>query len=227
MRISPLVIAGIAIALILAVLAALVVTGVLPFGDGGVSPTTTTSQPRSTDFDFGGIGIAFVFAALGFFIYCGFKESATTGFYKSYGVYGRIKAYLFTDLAFAAVISLVGLLLMPFGVFDDALDNALVTPISCIGCAIGAIVIFMITLPKCPPALRGRLMWDMIVSGCGVSMKFCLFFLGFVWDLIGPIQMVDSNGRTVYVYDGDVFDTGGNKVGHVNPDNPNEYVRYD
>lgn len=40
-----------------------------------------------------------------------------------------------------------------------------------------------------------------------------------MWKLVGPTEVTDENGNTLYVIDGNVYDGGGTKVGVVTENN--------
>ena len=115
---------------------------------------------------------AFIVCIAGLLVHfiCAALESRTTGLYYAWGVYGRIKAFFF------------GSQFIPF--LHDLGD---MTPaqqrISGLVIITLAILLYLTSLAKCPAHLRGRLFISMLVSGIGVTMKICLFFLPFIWDL--------------------------------------------
>lgn len=51
-------------------------------------------------------GLLIVIGLVGLFggLFCAFREKKVTSLYKSYGVYGRFKAYLFFDFAFTGIL---------------------------------------------------------------------------------------------------------------------------
>ena len=155
---------------------------------------------------------------------CAGLESRTTGLYYAWGVYGRIKAFFFYDFVVSGLM-LIGSQFIPF--LHDLGD---MTPsqqrISGLVIITLAILIYVTSLAKCPAHLRGGLFISMIISGIGVTMKICLFFLPFVWDLAMPsfTKMRDDKGNIVYVTDdGSVYD-GHRQIGHMTENN--RYVRY-
>ncbi len=161
-------------------------------------------------------------------IICAFQESAVTGLYRAFGVYGRVKAYLALDLTLAGVL----LILIPIA---SLFVPQLAEDVSGIGsvflyltggaiCLAIGILLYWTTLAKCPPMLKDRCIISMVISGMGIAVKAGIFFLGFVWKLVGPREMVDENGNTVYVFDNDVYSAGGEKIG-VLTDNGRSFVR--
>lgn len=168
---------------------------------------------------------AFIVCIAGLLVHfiCAALESRTTGLYYAWGVYGRIKAFFFYDFVVAGLM-LIGSQFIPF--LHDLGD---MTPaqqrISGLVIITLAILLYLTSLAKCPAHLRGRLFISMLVSGIGVTMKICLFFLPFIWDLTMPFtKMQDGNGNIVYVTDdGSVYD-GHQKIGHMTENN--RYIRY-
>ena len=169
---------------------------------------------------------AFIVCIAGLLVHfiCAALESRTTGLYYAWGVYGRIKAFFFYDFVVAGLM-LIGSQFIPF--LHDLGD---MTPaqqrISGLVIITLAILLYLTSLAKCPAHLRGRLFISMLVSGIGVTMKICLFFLPFIWDLTMPsfTKMQDGNGNIVYVTDdGSVYD-GHQKIGHMTENN--RYIRY-
>ena len=155
---------------------------------------------------------------------CAGLESRTTGLYYAWGVYGRIKAVFFYDFVGSGLM-LIGSQFIPF-----LHDLGGITPFQQRICGLViitlAILIYVTSLAKCPAHLRGGLFISMIISGIGVTMKICLFFLPFVWDLAMPsfTKMWDDKGNIVYVTDdGSVYD-GHRQIGHMTENN--RYVRY-
>ncbi len=124
-------------------------------------------------------------------IICAFKESKTTGLYKSYGVYGRLKAYLALDFALLGIAALIGGIALPFlsGDLKEVVDQG-IPPIAMIAfglvfLALG-VAIYYFTYRKCPDELKGKCIISMIISGMGVACKIAVFFLPFVWALSAP-----------------------------------------
>jgi len=162
-----------------------------------------------------------VFSLLAIFIICAFKESSTTAKYQFFGVYGRFKAYLFTDLLLVGILCLA----QPFipAIADDHSNPVMNPTFGLIYLGI-CVLIYVLTLAKCPSGLRGGLLISMLITGLGISMKFCLFFIGTIWDLIGPQEYIDSDGNRVYAFQNDVYDGNGNKIGHTS--DYRTYTRY-
>lgn len=174
--------------------------------------TTTTFDPLHLDSGtMSPLLPVILIALLALLGYCAYKESAVTGKYLSYGVYGRFKGYLFTDLLLAGLAYVFFAVVAPTSTsLSEALTNLAIGII----CLVVAAVIFLLTYAKCPSGMRGKLIPSMLITGMGISMKFCLFFISNIWDYIGPEELVDEYGNHVYAFaDGDVYDGAGNKVG--------------
>lgn len=124
-------------------------------------------------------------------LFCAFKESKTTGLYKSYGVYGRLKAYLALDLALVGVLGTVGGIILPFlsGDAKELVDQGM-PPLAMIAmglvCLAIGVAIYYLTYRKCPEPLKKKCVISMIISGMGVACKIAVFFLPFVWALSVP-----------------------------------------
>lgn len=142
-------------------------------------------------------------------VFCALKESKVTGLYKTFGVYGRVTAYLglFCPLG-------LGMFVASFFMEGEGFPGNLAYLLAA---AFGAIFYYL-AYRKCPDFLKKKCIPSMLISGMGVCVKICVFFLGFVWALTGPQEMTDSSGKTVYVYSGDVYDGEGNKIGTASAD---------
>lgn len=155
-----------------------------------------------------------VYAAIIFLVFCAIcalMESRTTGLFKTFGVYGRFSAYLglFCPLG-------LGMFVASFFKEGEGFDfphNLVYLLIA----AVGALFYFFAYI-KCPKFLKKKCIPYMFISGMGLCLKICFFFFTFVWKIVGPQEMVDNSGRTVYVYSGDVYDANGKKVGTASAD---------
>lgn len=154
-------------------------------------------------------------AFLVFCAYCAFSESKRTGLFKTFGVYGRVAAYfsLFLPLGIAAFIA-------SFFVQELSIKEA---PFMLLVALLGAAPIWW-AWRKCPAFLKGKLIVSMLLSGFGVAIKICFFFIGAVWAMTGPKEMVNEDGQPVYLYGNDVYDGSGNLVGHASADH-SSYTR--
>ena len=141
-------------------------------------------------------------------VVCAAMESKVTGTYKAFGVYGRVSAYfsMFAPMG-------LGMFIASFFVPEFAAERWMMLILALVGA-----VFYVVAYLKCPDFLKKKLIISLLISGFGVCIKVCFFFIGAVWSLVGPQEMEDSDGRTVYVYDGEVYDGGGNHLGKVNPD---------
>lgn len=151
------------------------------------------------------LAIAFVIIC----VICAFKESKVTGLFKTFGVYGRITAYLGMFCPMGIGVFIASFFMDVFSIGESFLFLGLA--------AFGAFF-YWNAYRKCPAFLKKKCIPSMIVSGLGLAMKICLFFFSFVWDLVGPQEMQDEHGNPVYVYNGDVYDSSGNKIGVASPD---------
>ena len=169
------------------------------------------------------IVIPVILIAFGFLIYCAIKESAITGTYKAFNVYGRVRAYLLID---ALLFGIIFLFFMFFAGFSNLPGEVAKSALGFIASCAVAILIYMNTRSRCPEMLRDRLLISMIITGLGVTMKVVVFFIGVVWTLVTPPAMVDTNGNTVYVINKHVYDASGQKVGVVDPYDSSRFYRY-
>jgi hypothetical protein len=149
------------------------------------------------------------------------KESSVTGTYKAFGVYGRILAYLFVDGVTVAIAALLGMLGL-FGGFKANVGMSILLVLFGVAMAAG---IYCFVSRRCPEVLKGRLLVSLLISGFGVVVKISCFFIGAVWVLVAPRQLVDEDGRSVYVIGDDVYDASGMKVGELDPYDSSRYLR--
>lgn len=148
-------------------------------------------------------------------IFCAFKESKTTGLYKAFGVYGRIKAYLALDFTLCGIMFVI--LSVAGALFSTDILSAGLSPYVgvLVGIALFALgyLIYWRAYVKCPPPLKGKCISSMIITGLGITVKIALFFLVFVWKLSEPQHYITSDGRDVYVYGGSAYDPATGKYG--------------
>lgn len=153
------------------------------------------------------MGAVFSILFLALIILSATKESKTTGLYKTFGVYGRFKAYLFLFLP-------MGIIAFVAAFFDDAMGF----PGTYLLLAAFGALIYWSAYRKCPDFLKKKLFISMCISGLGVCIKIIFFFISAVWTLTGPQEMVDSSGNTVYYYSGNVYSSNGTLLGVANAD---------
>lgn len=151
------------------------------------------------------VGIIF----MGISILCSFAESKTTGLFQTFGVYGRFTAYL-------GIMCPLGIAMFISSFFEE--DISISQGFSfLVPAAIGAFFIWN-AYRKCPVFLKKKCIPYMMISGLGANVKLLLFFIGAVWEVVGPKEMEDGLGNTVYVYDGNVYDSSGKKIGIASAD---------
>lgn len=126
--------------------------------------------------------VAIVFLVLA--IVCAVQESKVTAPYKAYKVYGRLSAYLALDFAFAGLMSLVMAVvgLVTGEELDSGMSGLAAVGFGVVLTALG-VLLYLRAYKKCPDFLRKKCILSMIMTGLGVSVKICLFFLPFVWKL--------------------------------------------
>ena len=160
------------------------------------------------------LAIAFVVVS----IVCAVKESKVTGLYKTFGVYGRFKAYIALDFVGGGLatflIAIISLVNPSIGFFTSAVDAFVFIALGVVLFLIG-VLIYWRTWSKCPEMLKSRCVISMIITGLGVAMKLCVFFFVAVWKVAGPKEIVTSHGVKGFVYKGEVYDEAGNHIGVV------------
>ena len=144
-------------------------------------------------------------------IICAFREIKVTGTFKAFGVYGRLKAYLFIDMLAVGIASIV-LAFMD----KPMIGSKLVSILAGIGFLVIAVLIYLSTLAKCPDFLKGSLLISMLITGFGVTAKIAVFFVGAVWVLTGPQQITGSDGNTYLKHGSDIYTMDGKRVGNTN-----------
>lgn len=168
------------------------------------------------------MGLIFAVAIIVLMVMCYKKEGKVTGIYKSANVYGRFYAYITVTCMYGAIACLIGGF-ASFGLLEDATFPEIlgILLFAVGGGAIwGAIGFFLYkrAYNRCPEPLRKKLLISMIITAFGTALKIFLFFLPGIWDLVGPQEKVGSNGETLYVYNGEVYDAGWNHVGTASAD---------
>ncbi len=143
---------------------------------------------------------------------CAFVESKVTGINKAFGAYGRLRAYLFTDFLLLGIASIVTAFVME----KPIMGTKTVSILGGLACIVIAVLIFIITLSKCPDMLKGKLFFNMLISGLGIAAKLAIFFIVAIWALHGPKVLVGGDGKTYYQYGHDVYTPEGERVGNMN-----------
>lgn len=165
----------------------------------------------------GAVGIILVLVFLALAVICAFKESKVTGPYKACKVYGRFKAYLALDFTFAgltmAVASLIGTITGSESMKESGMYGVVSILMGLVLVALG-VLLYWTSYKKCPDFLKKKCVVSMLITGLGVTMKICVFFLGFVWSVTMPQTFTTEDGNEVYVFaDGDVYDPATGKTG--------------
>lgn len=142
--------------------------------------------------------------------FCALRESKVTGLYRAFGVYGRVAAYfsLFCPIGIGAFIA---------SFFME--DSSWAERGGALLVALFGAFFYWNALRKCPSFLRIKCIPSMFISGVGVCLKICLFFIGAVWRVTGPKEVTNSSGQVLYVYDHNVYSPDGTLVGKASPDN--------
>ncbi len=160
------------------------------------------------------------FAAL---VYCAWKESEITAKYKAFNVYGKFKAYMFTNFICVAII---GMIFCIYSVLSKLESDYAILGIFFIvlGVAVSSFI-YRSVKNKCPDgALKDKLMISMIISVFGGGLKSIFFFLSIFAKAIEPKKYVDEDGNIIYVHiDDKVYDESGNYVGKKT--DSNTYLR--
>ena len=147
---------------------------------------------------------------------CAIKESKVTGLYKTFGCYGRFGAYLglFCPMG-------LGMFVASFFMEDIGAERWLYLLLGVIGAGI-----YYLAYLKAPAFLKKRVIPAMILSGFGVCIKLCIFFIGAVWRLAGPAVVTSETGEELYVVGNEVYNGRGDKIGVANADK-SAYVKYE
>lgn len=156
-----------------------------------------------------GTGLAIGYLVL--CVFCALKESKTTGLFKTFGVYGRLTAYL-------GLFCPIGLVMFIASFFTESMGVGFPQNMTFLLLAAFGAVFYVIAYLKCPAFLKKKCIPCMMLSGFGLCIKICVFFLGFVWKLTGPQEMSDGRGNIVYYYDGNVYDQNGTLLGKASAD---------
>ena len=156
-------------------------------------------------------------------VVCAFQESKVTGLYRTYGVYGRVSAYLAFDLTAVGAVVLIAAFVPQLREMVNEDFGAVTCAVAGLICLAVGLLLYVRALKKCPGFLKSKCIISMIVTALGITMKLCVFFLFAVWKVTAPKTMVGADGREVFVISGEVYDILGNHVGTMT--GPNTYVR--
>lgn len=118
-------------------------------------------------------------AALALLAVCALRESKLTGLYKANHAYGRITAYLALSCTGIGIVCVLSLFVPPLKTIG------LPVPAGLAALAVG-VLLYARAFMKCPQPLRAMCIPSMIMSGLGVALKICLFFLPAVWAVAAP-----------------------------------------
>ena len=161
-------------------------------------------------------GIVLAVAFLAVCIVCACVESKVTAPYKWFKVYGRFKAYLAMDLTMVGIVGIVAGIVSPNSVVMFGVESRAVTVLGSTALLVPGLLLYALTVIKCPPFLRGKCIISMIITGFGVTMKICVFFLVFIWKIAAPQTVTMTDGMEYLVYAGDVYTHDGVCVGRRN-----------
>ena len=158
--------------------------------------------------------IIFPIAILAVIVFLAFSEGKRIGAYKVFGIFGRCYAY------FTCTFLMGGVMLCLSPVLAIAAKEGIAQ--SFLALIPGAALLFVgvkmcqSVHKKCGrimPKLQKQCVRDLILCGLGLAAKIAFFFIGAVWAFVGPREVTDSNGNTLYVMGSDVHDGSGRIVG--------------
>lgn len=177
------------------------------------------------------MGIIISIIPIVLFIICFAKESKVTGLYKTFGVYGRLAEYLTTCCMMGPVAMIATIISYKSdsAAGENNIQTLLLQIAVCLVLGFIGWGNFFRMRSKCPTFLRGKLLFALIITTFGVAFKVCLFFVGAVWKLTAPQDVILGNGQQGFVYNGEVYTQDGNHVGSMTDANtftPNSnYIR--
>lgn len=146
---------------------------------------------------------------LALMVFCAVKESKVTGLYRAFGVYGRVAAYF-------SLFCPLGIVMFIASFFME--DTGWAERGGLLAAAVIGALFYFNALRKCPSFLKAKCIPAMLISGIGVCVKICIFFIVTVWKVTGPKQVTDAAGQTLYVYAHNVYTPSGELVGKASPD---------
>ena len=178
-----------------------------------------------------GTAIIMLAASIAFFVLvfaCIRKEKSLVGFYKQLGVCGRWYAFITGDFLLAGIGAPIACVVMAVlklaGKMDDmpwaSLLGVLISGLMAL--PIGLLLV-RLAKKRCPKALHGRLVKDMIIIMVGTCFRLGLFFMAFLvhaWWKANQPTAYEVNGKIYYAYPGsdDLYDASGFRMGKLTSD---------
>ena len=175
-----------------------------------------------------GIGIFLGIVLIVAMVFCAFKESSITSPYKTFKIYGRLRAFFAFDFTGLGAILIFGSVLDMMGynwIVTEGLLEVVSAPILLL-CGLGALIlgilIYVITYKNCPEDWRGKLIIHMIMTALGTITKVGFFWLMFffkIWSYTLPKYVTGSDGKSYLRYNnGDIYSSTGKRVGNETGD---------
>lgn len=175
-----------------------------------------------------GIGIFLGIVLIVAMVFCAFKESSITSPYKTFKIYGRLRAFFAFDFTGLGAILIFGSVLDMMGynwIVTEGLLEVVSAPILLL-CGLGALIlgilIYVITYKNCPEDWRGKLIIHMIMTALGTITKVGFFWLMFffkIWSYTLPKYVIGSDGKSYLRYNnGDIYSSTGKRVGNETGD---------
>ena len=175
-----------------------------------------------------GIGIFFGIVLIVAMVFCAFKESSITSPYKTFKIYGRLRAFFAFDFTGLGAVLIFGSVLDMMGynwIVTEGLLEVVSAPILLL-CGLGALIlgilIYVITYKNCPEDWRGKLIIHMIMTALGTITKVGFFWLMFffkIWSYTLPKYVTGSDGKSYLRYNnGDIYSSTGKRVGNETGD---------
>ena len=175
-----------------------------------------------------GIGIFFGIVLIVAMVFCAFKESSITSPYKTFKIYGRLRAFFAFDFTGLGAVLIFGSVLDMMGynwIVTEGFLEVVSAPILLL-CGLGALIlgilIYVITYKNCPEDWRGKLIIHMIMTALGTITKVGFFWLMFffkIWSYTLPKYVTGSDGKSYLRYNnGDIYSSTGKRVGNETGD---------
>lgn len=157
-------------------------------------------------------------------IYSACTESRRIGTYKAFDIFGRFYAYVTIGCFLGGLVLTVILPLLQNSVNQAPSFGALLFANILPGLGLFALGVYLCIRikRKCAakmPDLAKHCVRDLIFCGLGMAAKMAFFFIGSVWTVIGPKEVTDANGQTLYVIGTDVYNSEGVLVGRMDGHN--------